>query len=153
MRGIHTYHKSRSWIAFVRAQGFEYTRCGNPIRSVLEKCLVALDNAKYALAYSSGMTAISSVVNLLAPGEHVLCSSNVYGGTYRFLSEMANHAGIMSDFVDFSVTDNIVNNIKPNTKASDNGNRSIVRRTYFPFSYPSRGQMYKNTCQLNANWF
>lgn len=139
MHGLHARRKSWLWTVFVRAQGFEYTRCGNPIRSVLEKCLVALDNAKYALAYSSGMSAISSVVNLLVPGEHVLCSSNVYGGTYRYLNEMANRAGIMFDFVDLSVTDNIVNNIKPNTKVSYNGDRSIVRRTFFSFSYLNRG--------------
>lgn len=99
-----------------KKKGFEYTRCGNPIRSVLEKCLVALDRGKYALAYSSGMAAISSVVNLLAPGEHMLCSSNVYGGTYRLLNNVAKPAGLLFDYVDFSASENIVKNIKPNTK-------------------------------------
>ncbi|KAE9532185.1 hypothetical protein AGLY_010387 [Aphis glycines] len=97
-------------------EGYEYTRCGNPIRSVLEKCLIALDHAKYALAYSSGMAAISSMVNLLAPGDHLLCSSNVYGGTHRLLNKVAKQAGILFDFVDFSDTANIISNIKPNTK-------------------------------------
>jgi len=97
-------------------EGYEYTRCGNPIRSVLEKCLIALDHAKYALAYSSGMAAISSMVNLLAPGDHILCSSDVYGGTYRLLNKVARQAGILFDFVDFSDSATIVANIKPNTK-------------------------------------
>ncbi|NP_001156701.1 cystathionine gamma-lyase isoform 2 [Acyrthosiphon pisum] len=97
-------------------EGFEYTRCGNPIRSVLEKCLIALDHAEYALVYSSGMAAISSMVNLLAPGDHMLCSSDVYGGTYRLLNKMAKHAGILFDFVDFSDTATIVKSIRSNTK-------------------------------------
>lgn len=97
-------------------QGFEYTRCGNPIRSVLEKCLIALDHAKYALAYSSGMAAISSVVSLLVPGDHLLCSSDVYGGTYRLLNNIVKPAGILFDFVDFTDTATIIKNIKPNTK-------------------------------------
>ncbi|XP_025205728.1 putative cystathionine gamma-lyase 2 [Melanaphis sacchari] len=97
-------------------ESYEYSRCGNPTRSVLEKCLIALDHAKYALAYSSGMAAISSIVNLLAPGDHVLCSSDVYGGTHRLLNKVANPAGILFDFVDFSDTATIITNIRPNTK-------------------------------------
>ncbi|VVC32716.1 Pyridoxal phosphate-dependent transferase, subdomain 2,Pyridoxal phosphate-dependent transferase [Cinara cedri] len=97
-------------------QNYEYTRCGNPIRSVLEKCLMAMDNAKYALVYSSGMSATMSMVSMLAPGDHILCSSDVYGGTYRLLSIIAKQAGILFDFIDFINTENIVQNIKPNTK-------------------------------------
>lgn len=84
----------------------------------MEKCLTALDNAKYALAYSSGMSAITSVVNLLKPGDHVLCSSDGYGGTNRLLNKVSIHAGILSDFIDFSDTENIIKNIKPSTKVS-----------------------------------
>lgn len=79
---------------------------------------MALDNAKYALAYSSGMSSITSMVNLLVPGDHVLCSSDVYGGTYRLLNKIAAQAGILFDFIDFIDTENIVNNIRSNTKVS-----------------------------------
>lgn len=101
-------------------QGFEYTRCGNPIRSVLEKCLKALDNAEYALAYSSGMAATTSMINLLVPGDHLLCSKDVYGGTYRLLNGVARQAGILIDFIDFADKENIIKNINSNTKVNNN---------------------------------
>lgn len=88
------------------------------MRSVLEKCLISLDNAKYALAYSSGMAAISAMVNQLTCGDHILCSTDVYGGTYRLLNKIAKQAGILFDFIDFTNTENIVKNIKPHTKVS-----------------------------------
>lgn len=84
----------------------------------MEKCLTALDHAKYALTYSSGMAAISSMINLLVPGDHILCSSDLYGGTYRLINQISKPAGISSDFVDFTVIENIINNIKLNTKVS-----------------------------------
>lgn len=85
----------------------------------MEKCLTALDNAKYALAYSSGMAAISAVMNLMVPGDHLLCSSHVYGGTYRLINKMVGPSGIDFDFIDFSKTENIIKHIKPNTKVSN----------------------------------
>lgn len=97
-------------------QGYEYTRCGNPIRSVLEKCLIELDHAKYALAYSTGMSAIASIIDLLRPGDHVVCSSDVYGGTYRLLNNVAKNAGVLFDYADLSDEKKITNSIKPETK-------------------------------------
>lgn len=82
----------------------------------MEKCLIELDHAKYALAYSTGMASIASMVNLLAPGDHVLCSSDVYGGTYRLLNNVAKKAGVLFDYADLSSEENIVMSIKPQTK-------------------------------------
>lgn len=96
----------------------------------MEKCLVSLDNAKYALAYSSGMAAIASMVNQLVCGDHILCSSDVYGGTYRLLTKVAKQVGILFDFIDFSDAEHIAKNIKPNTKVSKACNRLRTARVY-----------------------
>lgn len=77
---------------------------------------MSLDQAEYALTYSTGMAATTSMINLLVPGDHLLCSKDVYGGTYRLLNGVARQAGILIDFIDFSDKENVTKNIKPNTK-------------------------------------
>jgi cystathionine gamma-lyase len=67
-------------------QGFEYSRSHNPTRSRLEECLASLEEAKYALATSSGVSVIALIMHSLPPGSTVLCGDDVYGGTYRILT-------------------------------------------------------------------
>ncbi|XP_050425454.1 putative cystathionine gamma-lyase 2 [Adelges cooleyi] len=97
-------------------EDFEYTRTGNPIRSVLEKCLASLDHAEYALTYSSGMAATTSMVNLLVPGDHLLSSVDIYGGTHRYLAKVAIKAGILCSFIDFADPETVASHLQPNTK-------------------------------------
>jgi len=69
---------------------FDYARCGNPTRLALERNLASLENAKYAFALNSGCSALLSIMNLLASGDHVLCVDDVYGGTQRYMRRILN---------------------------------------------------------------
>jgi cystathionine beta-lyase/cystathionine gamma-synthase len=64
-------------------KSYEYSRTGNPTRKALETCLASLENGKYCRAFASGMAAISSVLSLLVPGDHVIATEDLYGGSYR----------------------------------------------------------------------
>src|SRR3990167_6290174 len=64
-------------------KGYEYSRTQNPTREALEKCLCALENGARGFAFASGMAAISTVLELLQPGDHIVASDDLYGGTYR----------------------------------------------------------------------
>jgi len=64
-------------------KGFEYSRSGNPTRKALQTCLASLENGKYCRAFASGMAAITAVLSLLAPGDHVIATEDLYGGSYR----------------------------------------------------------------------
>jgi len=69
--------------AIGKHKGYEYSRVSNPTRTALEQNLAALEGGNHGMAFGSGMAAIDGVFRLLKPGDHVLVSHNVYGGTYR----------------------------------------------------------------------
>jgi len=71
-------------------QGYEYSRSHNPTRTRLESCLASLEKAKYCLVTSSGMAAVGLVMHNLKTGSHVLCSNDLYGGTYRLFNTVFN---------------------------------------------------------------
>src|SRR5690606_38241000 len=62
-------------------RGFEYSRSGNPTRQALERCVAALEGGRHGLGFASGSATTATMLHLLAPGEHVLCGDDVYGGT------------------------------------------------------------------------
>lgn len=95
---------------------FEYSRTGNPTRQVLEANLASLENGKHGHAFSSGMGAITTIMLLLKSGDHVLCTDNVYGGTFRFFRTIMQNFGLEFDFINTSDTDLVKNSIKSNTK-------------------------------------
>ncbi|MEW6455234.1 MAG: cystathionine gamma-synthase [Acidobacteriota bacterium] len=97
-------------------KGYEYSRTKNPTRTALERNLAALEDAKYGLAFSSGMAAINTVMNLLKSGDHVVSVNDLYGGTYRLFSKLYSNYGIEFDFVDATILDEVENTIKKNTK-------------------------------------
>jgi cystathionine gamma-lyase len=97
-------------------KGYEYSRTDNPTRTALQECLASIENAKYALSFSSGMSAISTVMNLLRSGDHVVSSDDVYGGTYRVFENVFRDYGLTFDYVDISNLSEIENAIKPETK-------------------------------------
>lgn len=84
-------------------QPYDYARSGNPTRTALEQVLASLDGGCDALAFASGLAAETAVLHLLAPGDHVVASDDVYGGTHRLLTKIFSHHGITTTFVD--VTD------------------------------------------------
>lgn len=79
---------------------FDYTRATNPNRKMLENSLAALEGGKYGICFASGMAAIDSCIRLLRPGDHVICSDDVYGGVSRLLTQIWSHFEISSTFVD-----------------------------------------------------
>lgn len=97
-------------------KGYEYSRVSNPTRTALEKNLAALENVDEGMAFASGMAAEDAIFRLLNPGDHVIVTNDVYGGTYRIGKMVLENYGIQFDFVDTTVIDNIVKAFKPNTK-------------------------------------
>ena len=97
-------------------QGYEYSRGTNPTRKTLEACLAALENARYGLAFSSGMGATDAVMKLLAPGDEVITGTDLYGGSYRMFTKIFANYGIIFHFIDLSDPDNIKQYINEKTK-------------------------------------
>lgn len=97
-------------------QGYEYSRGTNPTRKALEGCLAALENANYALAFSSGMGATDAVMKLLSPGDEVITGNDLYGGSYRIFTKIFANYGIKFHFIDLSDPNNILNYVNGNTK-------------------------------------
>lgn len=97
-------------------KGFEYSRGTNPTRKALEACLAALENAKYGLAFSSGMGATDAVMKLLQPGDEVITGNDLYGGSYRIFTKIYMKYGIKFHFLDLSKPSNIQEYINDKTK-------------------------------------
>jgi cystathionine gamma-lyase len=81
-------------------KGFDYARTAHPTRQALEKNLASLEGAAFGLCFSSGMAATSTVAEALNPGDHVLCSNDLYGGTYRVFTKVFARFGMTFSFVD-----------------------------------------------------
>jgi cystathionine beta-lyase/cystathionine gamma-synthase len=94
-----------------KTKGFDYGRTINPTRLALEKNLAELENGKYGFCFSSGMAAIHSIITMFKPGDHIICSNNVYGGTYRMFDQIIKDYGIEFSFVNTSDIQEIKNEI------------------------------------------
>ncbi len=81
---------------------FDYSRSGNPTRQSLETCLAALEHGSFGFAFASGCAAGTTLLHTLAPGDHVVCGDDVYGGTYRLFTRVMQAFGIETTFVDAS---------------------------------------------------
>ena len=97
-------------------KGYEYARTGNPTRTALEACLAALERAQFGLAFASGMAAIDTVLKLLDPGDHVLASNDVYGGTFRLFDKQYKKYGVEFSYVESTDLNEIGRGLRPNTK-------------------------------------
>jgi len=97
-------------------KGFDYARSANPTRQMMEDHLAALDSGKYGVAFSSGMAAVDSCLKLLKTGDHVICSDDVYGGTYRLFNQLLINYDMHFTYVDTSFPDKIEKAIRPETK-------------------------------------
>ncbi|TLN00987.1 cystathionine gamma-synthase, partial [bacterium] len=101
-------------------RGYDYSRTANPTRSALEACLAALEGqglAKktYGLAFSSGMAAIDTLLRLVKPGEHVLASNDVYGGTFRLFDKVLSGYGLAFSYVDVGDPAQVEAALRPET--------------------------------------
>ena len=97
-------------------KGYAYARGANPTRNALQKSLAALENGKFGLCFSSGMGATDAVIKLLSPGDEVITSNDLYGGSYRMFKKVFEKFGIKFHFIDLAQAENIQPYINKNTK-------------------------------------
>lgn len=97
-------------------QGFEYARTQNPTRNVLQDNLAALENGKYGICFGSGLAAVDALVKLLKPGDEILSTNDLYGGTYRLMTKVFGKFGIESRFIGMQSPKDFEASLKPNTK-------------------------------------
>jgi cystathionine gamma-synthase len=97
--------------------GFDYSRVINPTRSELEKTIALLEHGKYGLAFASGMGAISAIIKLFRPGDHIIVSEDLYGGTYRLFNDYYRPYGYTFSWVDTSDFSRIEHSLRPETAA------------------------------------
>lgn len=93
--------------------GYEYSRTKNPTRTAYEACIANLENGKYGFAFASGMAAITTIMQLLKPGDEIVVSHDLYGGTYRLLNTLMKDLGVKTHFVDMSDLEKLKASITP----------------------------------------
>ena len=97
-------------------KGYEYSRTHNPTRTALQNALAALENGKHALCFASGMAAIDAVVKLLKPGDEVISTNDLYGGSYRIFTKIFQQYGIKFTFIPMGDIATIEGYINQNTR-------------------------------------
>ena len=97
-------------------KGYEYSRTGNPTRDALEKNLASLENGKYGMCFGSGLGAIDAIIKLLSPGDEVISTNDLYGGTYRMFTKIFENYGIKFHFTGMENIKKIETFINKNTK-------------------------------------
>lgn len=102
---------------FGKSTGFDYSRTANPTRKVLEESIAALEEGHSGFAFSSGMAAITSVLFLFKPGDHLVISDDLYGGTYRLIEQVFKQYDITATYVDTGCLDEVKASITEKTAA------------------------------------
>jgi len=97
-------------------KGFEYSRSGNPTRTLLQKSLASLENGNFGLAFGSGLAAIDAVLKLFKPGDEIISTNDLYGGSYRLFTRIFENLGIKFHFVGMQEPGAIEKYINKNTK-------------------------------------
>jgi len=97
-------------------KGYEYARTQNPTRDVLQTNLAALENGKHGICYASGLAATDAILKLFRPGDEIIASNDLYGGTYRIMVRVFQEFGLKFNFVDLSDASALEAAITPNTK-------------------------------------
>ena len=97
-------------------KGFEYSRTHNPTRKALEDAFASIENGKYGLAFGSGLAAIDAVIKLLKPGDEVISTNDLYGGTYRLFTKIFEDFGIKFHFIGMENAENVAAFVNDNTK-------------------------------------
>jgi cystathionine gamma-synthase len=103
--------------ALGQSTGYDYSRTANPTRAVLEETIATLEKGAVGLAFSSGMAAITAVLLLFKPGDHIIVSEDLYGGTYRILEQIFQNYGVLASYVDTTRVEDVKAAISPATKA------------------------------------
>ncbi|MCB9182321.1 MAG: cystathionine gamma-synthase [Flavobacteriales bacterium] len=97
-------------------KGYEYSRTHNPTRTALQNALAALENGTHGLCFSSGMASIDAIIKLLKPGDEVVSTNDLYGGTYRLFTKIFEGFGVRFRFVDMSDLRQVEAAMSPATK-------------------------------------
>ncbi len=97
-------------------KGYEYSRTHNPTRHALESAFASIENGNYGLAFGSGLAAIDAIMKLLKPGDEVISTNNLYGGSYRLFTKIFRDFGIKFHFVEMEDASYIKTYINDNTK-------------------------------------
>lgn len=97
-------------------KGYEYARTQNPTRNALQDALAAIENGKHGICFGSGLAATDAVIKLLNPGDEVIVSSDLYGGTYRIFTKVFQRYGIKFHFIDMQAAGHIRSYLNAQTK-------------------------------------
>ncbi len=97
-------------------KGYDYARVGNPTRTALEKLIAGLEDADEAVCFASGVAAMDAIMKMFRPGDHIITTNDLYGGSYRLFTKVFEPYGISFTFVDMTDIENIRENITDNTK-------------------------------------
>jgi len=97
-------------------KGYEYSRTANPTRTALENAFASIENGNFGLAFGSGLAAIDTVLKLLKPGDEVVSTNDLYGGSYRIFTKIFENFGIKFHFIGMENADNIASFINKKTK-------------------------------------
>lgn len=99
-----------------KTKGYDYSRSCNPTRAALESAIASLEDGRFGLAFASGLAAETAVLSILKPGDNIVATNDLYGGTYRLFTNILSNQGITTTFVDVINPINIENVITRNTK-------------------------------------
>ena len=97
-------------------KGYEYARTLNPTRSALEQNLAALENVKEAICFSSGLAAMDAILKMYRPGDEILSTNDLYGGSYRLITKVFENFGLKGRFIDMSSPEDLIEQISSSTK-------------------------------------
>ncbi|MDX1590465.1 MAG: cystathionine gamma-synthase [Balneolaceae bacterium] len=97
-------------------KGYDYARVGNPTRTALENLIAGLENADECACFSSGVASIDAILKTLKPGDHVISTNDLYGGTYRLFRQVFEPYGIQFSFVDMTRNEEVEQAVTPKTR-------------------------------------
>ncbi len=97
-------------------KGYEYARTQNPTRAALESNLAALENVKYGISFASGLAAMDAILKLFRPGDEIVSTNDLYGGSYRLITKIFSDFGIKSRFIDMSDPNKMADQLTSKTK-------------------------------------
>ena len=97
-------------------KGFEYSRTHNPTRSALERSIASIENGQHGLTYASGLAAIDAVMKLFSPGDEIISTNDLYGGSYRLFTKIFENYGLKFHFVDMQDLNHVAKYVNENTK-------------------------------------
>ena len=97
-------------------KGFEYSRTHNPTRSALERSIASIENGQHGLTYASGLDAMDAVMKLFSPGDEIISTNDLYGGSYRLFTKIFENYGLKFHFVDMQDPNHVAKYVNENTK-------------------------------------